>query len=62
MSETEEPLTSTQLLSLTELFGVNVFNIGTINSNLVIDHKRKSVRISISAKAGLTIQNDNIYV
>ena len=62
MSEEEEPLTSTQLLSLTELFGVNVFNIGTINSNLVIDHKRKSVRISISAKAGLTIQNDNIYV
>lgn len=64
MSENEEPLTSTQLLSLTELFGDNVFNIGTINSNLVIDHKRKSVRISISAKSGLLTvdSNDIIHI
>lgn len=63
MSETEEPLTSTQLLALTELFGDNVFNIGTINSNLVIDHKRKSVRISITAGSGvLSVQNDDIYI
>lgn len=64
MSENEEPLTSTQLLSLTELFGDNVFNIGTINSNLVIDHKRKSVRISISANSNiLTVDsNDVIHI
>lgn len=64
MSENEEPLTSTQLLSLTELFGDNVFNIGTVNSNLVIDHKRKSVRISISARNGIlnVDQNDVIHI
>jgi len=51
------------LLYLTELFGDNVFNIGTVNSNLVVDHKKTSVKISISAKAGvLDIQNDNIFI
>ena len=58
-----EDLTSTQLLYLTELFGDNVFNIGTVNSNLVVDHKKTSVKISISAKAGvLNIQNEDIFV
>jgi len=58
-----EDLTSAQLLYLTELFGDNVFNIGTVNSNLVVDHKKTSVKISISAKAGvLNIQNENIFV
>lgn len=58
-----EDLTSAQLLYLTELFGDNVFNIGTVNSNLVVDHKKPSVKISITAKAGvLNIQNDNIFV
>ena len=48
IESTQEGLTSAQLNLLQNLFGENVFNIGTINNNLVIDYASDTVIISIS--------------
>ena len=45
----ENNITSSQLVNLTNLFGSNVFNIGSANSNLVVDNDSDLVRISTAA-------------
>jgi len=45
-----EPLTAAQLSNLITLFGDNVLNPGTTNSNLVVDQNLGFVRISTNAK------------
>ena len=46
----QENLTSLQLSELENLFGNNVFNVGTMNTNLVIDQDNGFVRISSNAQ------------
>lgn len=59
----QEGLTSSQLTLLQTLFGENVFNIGTTNSNLVVDYSSDTVIISISGiQERLQMINDDIYI
>jgi hypothetical protein len=53
----QSDITSTQLVNLTDLFGNNVFNIGSTNSNLVIDNDSDIIRISTVATVDETTGN-----
>ena len=56
-------MTPAQLAELTKYFGENVFNIGSISSNLVIDQEQQYAQISVSGSAdSMYTEGDNIYI
>lgn len=58
------PLTAIQISELQNIFGSNVFNVGTTNSNLVVDQNLGFVRISASGEtpSSVYIENDELYL
>lgn len=63
----ENDITSSQLVKLSNLFGPNVFSIGSTNSNLVVDTASDIIRISstdanINETTGIVSLNEGSYV
>ena len=56
----DNEMTPAQLAELTKYFGEDVFNIGSMSSNLVIDQQQQYAQISISGN--IHTENDNIYI
>jgi len=57
-----EQMESWQLAELIKYFGENVFTIGNINNNLVIDQDLEYARISVSGKEGVELIGNEIYI
>ena len=55
-------LSAQKLSNITKWFGNNAFNIGSRNSNLVIDQKLDYVQVSVSGEDIIIDENDNIYL
>ena len=60
----EVGMTSSRVTLLQSLFGEDVFNIGSVNANLVVDYQNDQIVISISGTANqpLIIDGDDIWV
>ena len=59
----ETGMTSTRVTLLQQLFGDNVFNIGTTNANLVVDYQNEQIVISIiGIEESLTVDGNDIQI
>ena len=60
----DENMTPAQLAELTKYFGEDVFNIGAISSNVVIDQEQQYAQISVSSSSpnSMYTEGDNIYI
>lgn len=60
----EVGMTSSRVTLLQSLFGEDVFNIGSVNANLVVDYQNDQIVISISGTPNqpLIIDGDDIWV